>query len=42
MIDDRLDIIFYIRNMILFELIKTIYLESKHIIDFLSKPIISL
>ena len=42
MIDYRLNIIFYIRNMILLELIKNIYLENKYIIDFLSKPIIYL
>ena len=40
MIDNKLDIIFYIRNMILFELIKKISLENKHIINFLSRPII--
>ena len=39
-IDDKLDIIFYIRNMILFELINKIYLENQNIINFLSRPII--
>ena len=40
--DDRLDIIFYIRNMFKFELINSIYLENANIIDFLSRPIIHL
>ena len=39
-IDDKLDIVLYIRNMILFEMINKIYLENKSIINFLSKPII--
>ena len=42
MIDNKLDIIFYIRNMFLFELIKKISLENKHIVNFLSRPIIHL
>ena len=41
-IDDRLDIIFYIRNMFKFEIINSIYLENKNIIDFLGRPIIYL
>ena len=41
-IDDRLDIIFYIRNMFKFEIINRIYLENKNIIDFLGRPIIYL
>ena len=40
MIDDKLDIIFYIRSMILFELINKIYLENKTVVNFLSRPII--
>ena len=39
-IDDKLDVIYYIRNMILFELINKIYLENDEIINFLSRPII--
>ena len=39
-IDDKLDIVFYIRNMILFELINKIYLENQNIINFLSRQII--
>ena len=39
-IDDKLDIVFYIRNMILFELINKIYFEDMDIINFLSRPII--
>ena len=41
-IDDKLDIVFYIRNMILFEIINKIYLENENIINFLSRPIIYL
>ena len=41
-IDDKLDVVFYIRNMILFELINKIYLENKSILNFLSRPIIYL
>ena len=41
-IDNKLDIVFYIRNMILFEIINKIYLENKNIINFLSRPIIYL
>ena len=40
LINDKLDVKFYIRNMILFELINQIYLENKTILKFLSKPII--
>ena len=40
MINDKLDVVFYIRNMILFELINKIYLENKDILNFLSRPII--
>ena len=39
-IDEKLDIVFYIRNMILFELINKIYFEDMDIINFLSRPII--
>ena len=39
-IDEKLDVIYYIRNMILFELINKIYLENDEIINFLSRPII--
>ena len=39
-IDDKLDIIYYVRNLILFEIINKIYLENKTIINFLSRPII--
>ena len=42
MINDKLDVVFYIRNMILFELINKIYLENKTILNFLSRPIIYL
>ena len=41
-IDNKLDIVFYIRNMILFEMINKIYLENKNITNFLSRPIIYL
>ena len=40
LINDKLDVKFYIRNMILFELINQIYLENKTILNFMSKPII--
>ena len=40
LINDKLDVVFYIRNMILFELINKIYLENKNILNFLSRPII--
>ena len=40
LINDKLDVKFYIRNMILFEKINQIYLENKTILNFLSKPII--
>ena len=40
MIDRKLDIVFYIRNMILFEYINKISLNNKSIINFLSRPII--
>ena len=40
MINEKLDIVFYIRNMILFQIINKIYLENKDIVDFLSRPII--
>ena len=39
-IDEKLDIIYYVRNMIKFELINKIYLEDGEIINFLSRPII--
>ena len=42
LIDDKLDIIFYIRNMFLFQSINRIYLENKTIVNFLSSPIIYL
>ena len=42
MIDDKLDIVLYIKNMILFEMINKIYLDNKSIINFLSRPIIYL
>ena len=41
-IDDKLDVIYYIRKMILFEIINEIQLENKNIINFLSRPIIYL
>ena len=41
-INDKLDIVFYIRNMLLLRLIKKIYLENNNIIDFLTRPIINL
>jgi len=41
-IDNKLDIIYYIRNMILFEIINKVQLENKNIINFLSRPIIYL
>ena len=40
MINNKLDIVFYIRSMILFELINKVYLENKSILNFLSRPII--
>ena len=40
MIDRKLDIVFYIRNMILFEYINKISLNNKSVINFLSRPII--
>ena len=40
MIDRKLDIVFYIRSMILFEYINKISLNNKSIINFLSRPII--
>ena len=42
LIDDKLDIIFYIRNMFLLQSINRIYLENKTIVNFLSSPIIYL
>ena len=41
-IDNKLDIIYYIRKMILLEIINKIHLENKNIINFLSRPIIYL
>ena len=41
-INDKLDIVFYIRNMLLLRLINKIYLENNNIIDFLTRPIINL
>ena len=41
-IEEKLDIVYYIRKMILFEIINEISLENKTIIDFLSRPIIYL
>ena len=41
-IDNKLDIVFYIRNMILFDMINKINLENKTIINFLSRPILYL
>jgi len=41
-IDDKLDVIYYIRKMILFEIINEIQLENKNIINFLSRPVIYL
>ena len=40
MINNKLDIVFYIRSMILFELVNKVYLENKSILNFLSRPII--
>ena len=40
LIKDKLDAVFYIKNMILFELINNIYLDNKDILQFLSRPII--
>ena len=42
LIDDKLDIVFYVRNMILSEYINKITLENMNIINFLSRPIIYL
>ena len=39
-INEKLDAVFYIRNMIKFELINKIQLENKPILNFLSRPII--
>ena len=36
-IDDKFDIVYYIRNMILFEIINKINLENKNIINFLNR-----
>ena len=41
-INDKLDIVLYIRNMFIFELINNIKPEKKEIYDFLSRPIIYL
>ena len=41
-LDSKLDIFLYIRNMLLFDSINKIYLENKNIINFLSRPIIYL
>ena len=41
-LDNKLDIFLYIRNMLLFDSINQIYLENPCIIDFLSRPIIYL
>ena len=41
-LDDKLDVVLYIRNMILFDIINQVYLENKSIINFLSRPIIYL
>ena len=41
-ISDKLDIVLYIRNMFIFELINKIKPEKKKIYDFLSRPIIYL
>jgi len=39
-IDEKLDIIYYLRNMLMFELINKIHLENDEIMNFLSRPII--
>ena len=39
-INEKLDLVFYIRNMIKFELINKVHLENKPIFNFLSRPII--
>ena len=39
-IDEKLDIIYYLRNMLMFELINKIHLENDEIVNFLSRPII--
>ena len=41
-LDSKLDIFLFIRNMLLFDSINKIYLENKSIINFLSRPIIYL
>ena len=41
-LNDKLDIFLYIRNMLLFDSIKQIYLENKSIVNFMSRPIIYL
>ena len=41
-LDNKLDVVLYIRNMILFDIINQVYLENKSIINFLSRPIIYL
>ena len=41
-LDSKLDIFLYIRNMLLFDSINQLYLENKSIINFLSRPIIYL
>ena len=41
-VDEKLDVIYYIRNLILLEAINKVYLENKTIINFLSRPIIYL
>jgi hypothetical protein len=42
MIDDKLDIINYIKNMNLLEIINNIQFENNNMVNFLSKPIIYL
>ena len=39
-IDEKLDIIYYLKNMLMFELINKIHLENDEIVNFLSRPII--
>jgi len=41
-LDKKLDIFLYLRNMFLFDAISQIYLDNSYIIDFLSRPIIFL
>ena len=42
MIDDKLEIVYYIRSMFIFETIKKMYFKNNEILEFMSRPIIYL